>query len=96
MEDETIQQIRHAVEAYEVKVSRIKQLGYFLGSMYQSRDGRGCLQWWIRINGKKQYVRKSDYKRIRAEYHRGQHLRVMAKECLDAVNIALSQKKSKT
>lgn len=95
MEDDTIQQVKDAIKAYESRVSRIKRLGYFVGSMYQFQDGRGCLQWWIRVDGKKQYVRNSDYKRIRAEYHRGRHLRVIAKECLETINIALSQKKPK-
>ena len=92
MEDEIIQQIKDAINTYERKVSRIKQLGYYLGPMYQSRSGRGYLQWWIRVGGKKRYVRKSEYKEIRAKYHRGRHLKRFAEECIQQINIALSGK----
>ena len=95
MEDRVIQQIKDAIDAYEAKVSRIKELGYFSGSMFQSRAGNGHLQWWIRINGKKRYVRNSDFNELRAKYHRGKHLRRYAQECMERINIALLGKNQK-
>ena len=91
MEDDAIAEIQRLINEYRQRTSRIKELGYFIGSMWQAKDGRGYLQWWIRVAGKKYYVRKSDYQMTRARYHRGKHLRRIGQEYLVRINIALSK-----
>ena len=95
MGESVLAQIENALNRYRKWTATIKRLGFLRGSLYQSMSGNGYLQWWLRADGKKMYVRNRDVRSVKAALHRGQRLQEFEDEMINSISIAIRRNQRK-